>query len=184
MLAEDPEDLEAVFGQTIALQRLGRGDEAVRVFEDLLRTQNPTVPQVRAVYLNGLAYARAVAGVDLEQALLESSQSMQLSGGGGSAEMLDTHGFILFQLGRQDAALQDLNQAAALIATRLAIAKSVQQYVDPISREQQLDTIREAAAVIHYHRALALEAVGQPEQAELDRQRVRTWGFEPDPSLF
>ena len=40
------------------------------------------------------------------------------------------------------------------------------------------------AAVIHYHRMLAYEALGKMPEADVDRQKILELGFEPGPHLF
>jgi tetratricopeptide (TPR) repeat protein len=59
--------------------------------------------------LNSLAYARALANTELEEALRDINEAIALAG--SEPAMLDTRGFIQFRRGELDAALRDLDNA-------------------------------------------------------------------------
>lgn len=59
--------------------------------------------------LNSLAYARALANTELEEALRDINEAISLAG--SAPAMLDTRGFIQFRRGELDAALRDLDNA-------------------------------------------------------------------------
>jgi tetratricopeptide (TPR) repeat protein len=183
-----PRDLRALFGQVTALQRLGRGDEAVQAIERRIRDWPEATEWERVVCWNAAAYARAVAALGLEQALQQADKAIQverrLANQANSAELLDTRGFILYRLNRLDAALADLDRAALAIENRLVYQQSERNYIDAFEREEEIRQVRESAAVIHYHRALVREAVGRRDAAKLDLRRVRQLGYVPDENLF
>lgn len=185
--------------RTLVLQHLGRRREAVEYWEELEKHAGGSSVAARAMVLNSLAYARALAGEDeseLREALKNIERALELwesSQSGSSAEqreptqddaaLWDTRGFIRYLLGDLPQAREDLDRAIAAMAKPLADAESTSEYID--RREFLMVTlkqVRQNAAVMYYHRALVLEKLGHDAQA--DRQRVKELGFEPNEALF
>jgi hypothetical protein len=71
--------------------------------------------------LNGMAYARALANTELDEALrgVEAALAVQ----GPDASILDTRGFIHYRRGNLEAARRDLDNALAMIGVPLSGAK-------------------------------------------------------------
>lgn len=186
------------------LQHAGKFTEAVedwkRIDQLSLRSGNPN----RAIALNGIAYARALAKSDLEEALKNANEALDLAPDASS--ILDTRGFIRVLLGDSEGALEDLNKAllvadgevakASIIADKHAMPVSYRRVVDKLPKryaellpptDQESEKAQKAftAAVMHYHRSLAFDALGQQQAAAKDRAMVKVLiGRDPDETLF
>lgn len=141
----------------------------------------------RAHALNGLAYAKAIGKIDLDSALNEINESLKSE---KNAAYLDTRGFIYYQMGKCDRALQDLEVAAREEDEWLRFLRTnvdMKRRVTPDIREFEIKLRKEQQpfAVILYHRALAHEKLGHAAAAAADRQRVRELiGRDGDEKLF
>ncbi|MFM7071323.1 MAG: hypothetical protein ACKO38_05950 [Planctomycetota bacterium] len=76
----------------------------------------------RAVLLNSLAYARALANTELTEALRDIDEAIELAG--RDSAFLDTRGYILYRRGEGDAARRDLDAALELIGVPVADANA------------------------------------------------------------
>src|SRR5690606_29581392 len=87
------------------LQHLGHWSEAVEDWTEILQVSDNEDPTraagtealPRAQLLNGLAYARALAGIELEEALQHANEALEERP--ESSAILDTRGFIHLRLG-------------------------------------------------------------------------------------
>ena len=177
--ATDPLNL---MQRSVALQHLERHSEAIRDWEeivDLLRDKHQTQ---EAIALNGLAYARALGNTELDLALDEVNQALQFAG--PNPAMLDTRGYIQFLRGDYQAARHDLDRAVDSMETQLAAVSQIKSYSDSRQHELDIQQMQQSTAVLRYHRALALEHLGEAELADRDLQRVKQLGFEPGDDLF
>ncbi|MGE0760672.1 MAG: tetratricopeptide repeat protein [Pirellulaceae bacterium] len=168
-----------------ALQYLGRHAEAVTQWKELLDSDWGHAKSSRPFILNGLAYARALANVELTQALADIDEAMRREG--ERHEMLDTRGFLYYRQGDFDRALKDLHRSVEIAREDYEKSKgSPRGFTLPDPREQKLAMQEQAKqlAVILYHRGLAHEASGAKDEAQRDFQRVRELGFEPGEKLF
>lgn len=181
-LALEPNHFRAFFVRCEVLQHLGRHADAIRAWKQLVTRRQSASVGARAVLLNGLAYAQSLdtsKKPELDQALENIIQAINLAG--QEPSLLDTRGYIHFRRGDLAAAEADLN---------LAVAKIEEEYrkLDRTRHRpefnEELDESRQSVAVIRYHRALVLDALGKSKEAEADRRRVRELGFVPSPSLF
>lgn len=168
--------------RSIALQHAGRHDESVQDWLAINELWSDADAEQQAMALNGLAYARALGKTDLDQALDEVNQALNLLG--PNAAMLDTRGFIQFLRGDKDAARHDLQQAVEAVEQQLASLQDQQDYSDDQRWARELKEFQQSVAVIRYHRALVYEALGEDELAEQDLTRVRQLGYEPGEHLF
>jgi tetratricopeptide (TPR) repeat protein len=149
--------------------------------------------------LNGLAYAQALAKVELNEALENANRALDLAP--DNAAILDTRGYVLHLLGRHEEALADLDAAiqgmdaaldeagreVAASATASSTDSGLPKTVISLSSSQmqRLSNELRNAAVGHYHRAQALAALGRHEEADSERALVRRLiGREPDETLF
>jgi tetratricopeptide (TPR) repeat protein len=167
------------------LQHLGRFEEAVEDMQQLL-TFNPQGAE-RARALNGVAYARALANRDLDQALAEVEEALDLVR--DNAAMRDTRGFIHYLRGDLDQAAIDLDAAVMMIEEERRqwsrrLNGELLGVVDKREEELLFQQHAQSVAVIRYHRALLRDSLGQTQQGEEDRQRVLELGFEPGDHLF
>lgn len=106
------------------------------------------------------------------------------------ATVVDTRGFLHYQRGDYETALRDFDASVELAEAldaywrSLPEVKSMQAMYSPAEWQYRMRQRDKNLAVIHYHRGLAYEALGQTQQAEQDYRRVRDLGFEPGPDLF
>jgi len=191
------------------MQTAGEHQRAVGDWKKIERESQRTGNPDRATALNGLAYARALAEVEIDEALENVNKALELAP--GNAAILDTRGFLLYLKGGSSSlalALKDMDLAVKSMERDLGGAKrdvkSATKTADRFSLLQSRPkTWREAlpdfrsdpvsyresifrgAAVMHYHRALVFEALGRTAGAEADREAARKLiGKEPDETLF
>lgn len=191
--------------QAYFLQTAGEFEQAVPLWRIIEQRSQTSDISPRSTALNDLAYAMALAGVELEEALRLAEQALKLSP--DSPSILDTRGYILYRLQRYGEAARDLRRAAAVFDAllsreekRLKAEGLAEQGPPPVplptaivdlfssasgGPAYELAQARRAAAVIHYHLALVFQAVGREAGAELELQKARELaGREPDASLF
>ncbi|GAB5406510.1 MAG: hypothetical protein Aurels2KO_47410 [Aureliella sp.] len=145
-------------------------------------------------HLNTLAYFRSLAVKDLDKALVDVEIALaNLPSGSDEARgmFLDTRAWVLFNLGRHEEALVDMNKCLNLYETSsspildLLVANSKSDSSDadgandgqPSPEDEQLGTLR-------YHRAKILEALGKTDEAEEDFQWLRDRNLPTDGSLY
>jgi len=170
-------------------QHLGRHQEAIADWKELVKIHENHSAGQRATALNDLAYAQAVGNhagdveeAELEKALENVQRALDLAG--ENAAMLDTRGFIHYLQDDLGAAGSDMDAAVTEMEELLAKVQASSQFADRRDFELQLEMIRQSVAVIRYHRALVNEKLGKADRAERDRRRVRELGYEPDDKLF
>src|SRR5262245_52650870 len=91
------------------LQNAGKFKEAIVDWERLNVLSERSGRPGRAEALNGLAYARALAQIDLAKALDNVNAALKLTPESGS--ILDTRGYLLYLNRQYEAALPDMNMA-------------------------------------------------------------------------
>ncbi len=191
------------------LQKAGKLEQAVqnwKLIEDFSRRSGHP-PREEA--LNGLAYSRAVAKVELDEAMSNINEAIELLPGEqpkdtrsraeqdfNRAQLLDTRGYILHLLGRNEQAIDDMDNAvkglhplSRVLGTRLKSKEDeskADKSASPADRELLLSiSDARSSAVIHYHRSLVLSALDRKEEAEKDLEIARKLiGREPDETLF
>jgi len=151
--------------------------------------------------LNQLAYARALHKSDLDEALKNINEALELlptaADKPGTQEhyvkglFLDTRGYIYHLQGENEPAVKDLTEAIERVEAYLGIKaeNAGEKVIPPALRgligTSSADTKARAAAVIRYHRSLALAALDRTAEAEKDRATARQLiGREPDDTLF
>ncbi|MFO0821377.1 MAG: hypothetical protein U1A77_25765 [Pirellulales bacterium] len=171
-------------------QHMGRWQDAVedwRKIESIV--QQGGVAMSEATVLNGLAYARALANIELDEALRDVNRSLELTG--KQAALLDTRGYIHFRRGAFESARADLNEAISLLEAEQRSGGSQDKtkgrettHEDP-REERRLKKERDhTLAVLLYHRLLILEELEAEVEADMDRKRIVELGFEPSEKLF
>jgi tetratricopeptide (TPR) repeat protein len=184
------ENYQVLMVKAQILQHLGRHAEAIRAWKAIDRLSlNQGVPD-REMALNGLAYARAVGKLEIEQGLKEATEALNLAP--GSAAVLDTHGYLLHLNGEHEKAIAEMDQAVRGMEEELTLIRSMPERW----KQQQiagsggidltgLTDAETGVAVVRYHRALVLKALGREDDAQKDLVRVRELiGREPDDKLF
>jgi tetratricopeptide (TPR) repeat protein len=131
-----------------------------------------------AVLLNQRAYIRALANAEKKdkqelQAGLEDIERA-LSMAPDKAAFIDTRGYLLHLLDQNKDALQEMDRA-------ILLTKAVEQRVYRVEDGQRL---REDLAVMHYHRGLIYDALGQKQEASDDFQLAEEYGYNPDAGVL
>jgi len=168
-------------------QHLKRYEEAVEDWKTIAEMNERRRLLSDVSVWNGLAYARAVAGIELAAGLEDAERAAKREP--DEAAILDTRGYLLFKLGRHDEALKDLDVAVTGAEARLAERlKKLEASPSAVTDVRQAERERKSAetefAVILYHRSLVLDQLDQPEAAAADRDRIRQLGVIPSEELF
>ncbi len=151
--------------------------------------------------LNQLAYFRALAAVELDAALEDINQALEIPQDGTLFEAMlrDTRAWVLFQMGRPQEAIDDIDYAIEVITkfepsgmidqTLEWLLAKVNGPVEPRSSDQLL-TQREAGewlwtvGTLRYHRAKIQEALGKTEESKADLLWLREHRLPQDDRLF
>jgi tetratricopeptide (TPR) repeat protein len=207
-LAESPAKLPAVIaeavardkynfdiGYSMALRLAKRADfrEAIAVLQAAIIDELRELPDS----LNDLAYYRSLASLELDQALEDINLALEQAP--DAPQLRDTRAWVLFQMGKPQAALADADfavqefdalQPSGLIGkTLIWLEQRLAGPPQPRS-EDALLTRREAGellwvrGVVHYHRAKILEALGRTEEAEQEFQWLRDRKLPADERLY
>ncbi|MCC5845400.1 MAG: tetratricopeptide repeat protein [Verrucomicrobia bacterium] len=154
---EDParwihEDFLFDFAST--LERLGRDDEAMAVFSEVIELDPD-----HAMALNYLAYMWAERAINLEQGLRYVQRALRLEPQNGA--YIDTRGWIFYQMGRYEEAYIDLKRASELEPDESVIAEHMGDVLMKLERPVE--------AAGYYRIALALDA---EEREEIVRESL------------
>ena len=168
------------------LGKYGQGvEDMMRVMAISERVGQPS----RSMALNGLAYARALAKTDLDDALQEIEEALSIGGADDEGAMLDTRGYVQYLRQDYEAARKDLDEAVK------RVEKEYQRLDEDLNGEhpavvdlrlsrQQLEMAGRSVAVIRYHRYLLYQALDMGAEAQEDLARVRELGHQPGEQLF
>jgi tetratricopeptide (TPR) repeat protein len=157
---------------------------------------------------NTRAYARAVLKVDLEEGLKDVDTAIKSADSRRrdlfnqfpmgrdpaivnvildqqSANYLDTRGYLLMQLDRNDEALKDLNQAISLVEKS---HQTLAQRPDLFGRGEfddlAEDRTDESLAVMYHHRGEIYQKMDNDEQADKDIKRAELLGYNRESGVF
>jgi tetratricopeptide (TPR) repeat protein len=193
---------------------LRRYADAVADCRELKRINETTGTPSRAEVLNGLAYARALGDLELDEALVdidvailesraevrETEQvALQLKRANKNNQKvrsllawqqrslggcLDTRGFVRMKLGQVARARKDFDEAIQLTQQADAFFRKNPQELT-ISLEEFDKRAKQQHAVLLYHRSLNYELQGLTEEAKQDFAKARELiGKDPDDTLF
>ncbi len=172
----DREELANVYeARSLVLQRLGRFDQAAKDAVSAARI-DPT-PQ----HLNLAAYTRALAKVQLPDALQDVNNALSQIPRNDPEypNVLDTRGYVLHLLERQEEALKDFNEA-------IDICEQIKKELTPdlLGRRarNEIRTLREMdlnLAVMYHHRGLVHEKLNHADQAAADIKLGDDLGYNP-----
>lgn len=162
----------------------------------------PHMPKDDPMLLNQLAYTRAVAGVELDQALeeietalkgvdtqavLESVEEEPINANAlvrarQILAYLDTRGYIHHLRGDQEKALEDMNLTIDLyLATDRAIYNRL---ADETARANFQREQEKLYAVLLHHRGLVHQALGNEDQAKADLTKAEELGYDPKAGVY
>jgi tetratricopeptide (TPR) repeat protein len=191
-----PRHAPAYMGRSQVYQRLDRHREAI---EDLTKAIHLS-PSREPTPRNNRAYARALANIELDEALVDVQQALDMveqraADAQRSMESdlsialinvhksayLDTRGYINFLQEKYELALEDLNQA-------IELANSSQERMIsamPTSRRAAVQTqFNHELAVMYHHRGQVYEKLGRTREAKSDLDHGDDLGYNPAAGVF
>lgn len=188
-----PRYVRGLLLRSVVLQRLKRHDEAIADLTEAIRLspqrdypREPLASEPR----NNRAYARAIAGVDLEEALEDVQEAIrcdemcQDDNYEGHAAYLDTRGYLFFLLDKPEQALDDLERAIRIAERRRNEVLTFLQHVDERSRPRYQRIVGHELAVMYHHRGQVHERLGHAEQAKADLELGDQLGYDPEQGVF
>ncbi|MEX2119662.1 MAG: tetratricopeptide repeat protein [Pirellulales bacterium] len=185
-----PHFTEGYLGRSMALQRLDRHHEAIA---DLSRAvaDRPDDP----IRLNARAYARAIAGIELEEAMQDIEKALELLGNelgdlrgldDTRAHFLDTRGYLHYLRGNYEPALDDLKEAIAIQESfkhRVLNSPRVRT-ADPRMLSRYRRSCDQALAVMYHHRGQVYQKQGDAEAAKADLELGDKLGYNPAEGVY
>lgn len=175
----DPTAIQPQRVRALALCVLGNFDQALEAAQMAVGLAGDGDPAA----LNHRAYIRGLAGRDLPAALDDINRALAGSDA-GSPEFLDTRGFILHLLGRQQEALDDLNIAINTTQEDRRQLLLLAGHVDEDEFAYRLRATDHGLAVMLQHRGLACQALGLDAQARQDFTVAKNKGFNPSRGVW
>lgn len=177
----NPNYAAAYTGRSTVYQRMERHREAI---DDLTRAIQLR-PKDDHTLLNHRAYTRAIANLELEEALADIQLAIDQIHY-EEAAYLDTRGYIYYLLDRPEEALKDLDRAVELaeLQRKRMLQMAAAQRRGNRWRARLERSFNENEAVMVYHRGLAHEKLGHREQAEADQQRGLQLGYNPAEGVY
>lgn len=147
-------------------------DDLTRVIE--LRPASDPLP------LNHRAYARALAGIELPQALSDVEKAIALTDQPDAA-LLDTRGYIHYLLGDIKSAQANIDQAIAQAEreTEQFLESQHLESLSPPERERVEKVLKENLAVMYHHRGLIHQRLGHDDLARRDQELAARHGYNP-----
>jgi tetratricopeptide (TPR) repeat protein len=158
------------------LQRLERHEDAIRDTSQAVRLR-PS-----ADMLNERAYTRAIAGLELEEALKDIGQA--LAEERDNLSFLDTRGYVYFRLGKYTEAFDDLDKAVEATRRNPPAAEFAFAGADPRRRRAILRDYQHGLAVMLHHRGQVQEKLGHNELAEQDLHEGDALGYDPASGVY
>lgn len=196
-----PEQLRIVEVQRADMaHELGLWKVAASEYKRILQAANFNIP-ARAHLLNGSAYNSALANIDLDTALADIEEALDLVSdyrGLGKetlqeirASCLDTRGYIHFQRGEYRLALEDSEQSIQLFEPlrKKNLEDADNNVVRASERKKTKADINRTWAVLLYHRKLVNDMLAGEEPHRLDyvaedEAAIKALGFEVGPHLY
>jgi tetratricopeptide (TPR) repeat protein len=162
-------------------QRLERHREAI---DDATRSIELSSIWNAAEALNGRAYIRALAGMELEQGLEDVEKALRLHE--NEPAYLDTRGYLRYLLGRYQPALADMDLAIDLSETRKAnhLRMIERRRVPPQAVGLLLRHTKENLAVMYHHRGQIHEKLGNSGKAQADLRLGDELGYNPATGVY
>jgi tetratricopeptide (TPR) repeat protein len=187
-----PRYAQAYMGRSIVYQRLKRHREAI---DDLTQAIKLSSEERGDLPRNNRAYARAIAGIELEEAFADIEDAIAADAARRgtrenpdeeNAAYLDTRGYLHLLLGRPEQALVDLDQAIKIVETqRDEVFRQLDRFTvnDRVRAYYQRQFAHELA-VMYHHRGQAHEKLGHKSEAESDLKKGDSLGYNPDEGVF
>ena len=159
---------EAAFAISSLLSNRKKFDDAARI----LNVNLPPLEERTAVQNNQMAYMRALAGKDLEQALIEIDTAIKTA---ENESFLDTKGWVLHRMGRNEEALVVMDKSLAKLTEAWSANPKLERCLVRIEELQAQPAAEPAAA----EPAAAEPANAEPANAEsVVSSRTKGWGVD------
>ncbi|HVX10869.1 MAG TPA: hypothetical protein VHC22_06790 [Pirellulales bacterium] len=195
----DPRDADSYLQRSQVYQRLDRHREAIDDLTKAIELSPGPTPR------NNRAYARAMANIELNEALVDVEQALkmvddelaaiQADGRGASptvklevtktkaqkAAYLDTRGYIYFLQDNCEPALRDLNQAIDAVLEWQNIVMEIAKVRYRPALQEQFD---HELAVMYHHRGQVLAKLGREAEAKSDLDHGDRLGYNPAAGVF
>ena len=197
VLERDAMDPSALYHRAVAFQRKGEHRGALDDIETVvdLAAANPPIRIIRVDgysmpvsyedALNTRAYARALAKVEIEAALDDINTAFERMGQDDIAAYLDTRGYLLYLAGDYQEADDDTQRAVELSEKEWtpqkfeALSEEDTEFSRMVAKQG-----REELAVLYYHRALVVEALGQQTDAKRYFRLADEFGYDPEEGVW
>lgn len=187
-----PRYAQAYMHRSVVLQRLKRHREAI---DDLTQAMKLSTAERATLPKNNRAYARAIAGVELEEAFKDIEEAIAEDADRHdtrdhldhpNAAYLDTRGYLHLLLGRPEQALADFDLAIKITEQeREALLVKFEQFnASKKIRDFYGKPVIENLAVMYHHRGQAHEKLGHTSEAESDLKKGDSLGYNPDEGVF
>lgn len=187
-----PRYAQGYLGRSVVFQRLQRHREAI---DDLTQAIKLSAEEQAALPKNNRAYARAIAGIELEEAFQDIEEALALDarrqGTLGepdqqNAAYLDTRGYLHLLLGRPEQALTDLDRAIQITEQERdkKLIQLEQFKVNAKWRAYVQRVFAQELAVMYHHRGQAHEKLGHKSEAEADLKKGDSLGYDPEDGVF
>lgn len=181
--------LRVLLERSEILWHAGRWSEALEVWKEIAQAPAGTALLPEVSRLNGLAYARALANTELEDALRDARRAVELAqsqdeSSSQLAALLDTRGYVQYRRESWHAARADFDTAIRLLEAGRSPGDRYRDVEDPREARRNRRHDDRTLAALLYHRLLVLEKLAATVEAEADRARIRELGWQPDDSLF
>jgi tetratricopeptide (TPR) repeat protein len=128
--------------------------------------------------LNTRAYIRALGKLQLDDALVDINKAIDEQAN-DNAEFLDTRGYVLHLLDRNDDALKDLDEAIKSTQQVKLSIRLQRQAFDPSFFKDQADEVDHSLAVMYHHRGLIYGKLGREDEASQDLRQADLLGYNP-----
>ncbi|HEY2882683.1 MAG TPA: tetratricopeptide repeat protein [Pirellulales bacterium] len=163
---------EAYSSRSWVLTRLGRGREAIDDASHAVKL----VPS--PLHLNSRAYVRAQVNLELKEGLDDIDKALAQTNN-DKANLLDTRGYLLHLLNRNEEALTMLDDAIKVMEHYNRALVFQHDPFDPRSVGARRREIDHALAVMYHHRGLVNEKLGNKEAASQDFALGEKHGYDP-----
>lgn len=143
----------------------------------------------RAKYLNSRAYIRALANLELPQALEDANQSLNIVR--SDPLVVDTRAYVLFKLGKLDEAKKEMDEAIGTMthgdrdeAADAADGPHIWSEEDELRERQRYEDYRDSLAVMYHHRGEILKKLGQDTAGDEDIRKAEFFGYSPERGVY
>lgn len=153
-LKSNPEQPNLLFNLGATLERAGRFEESVSSFEILIKVAPDHAPA-----LNYLGYMWADSGIRLQEALKMIERALEIQPDNGA--YLDSHAWVLFRMGRTNAAARKLEEALNYIKEDATVLEHYGDILAGLGRSKE--------AVLNWERALTIDPDNASLKAKLNR---------------